>query len=102
MSDELSVSVVTLIWYNGREDFDRMVEVLGSNGNLPRSYEAWLRAAEKGEQKIRNSGMRIVRVVVNPNAFAAWCVTRVCDVNHKSLQNYATFISRDTVLGRNN
>jgi hypothetical protein len=62
-------SLVAIPWYL-RTDYARAQALFG---DLPRTYDVWLRQALHSEQQCRARGMPVSRVVINSALFNAWC-----------------------------
>lgn len=63
---------IGLPWYR-REDYTRIRDMMVDRHNLSPTYETWLAAAENNESVGREAGLEIVRVTIEPAAFARWC-----------------------------
>ena len=64
---------VALPWYRA-EDYDALRGSLADGGKLPKRYETWLFSTEQVEQEVQRSGVEVVRVTIEPDAFLTWCV----------------------------
>ncbi|WP_018262243.1 hypothetical protein [Methylobacterium sp. WSM2598] len=62
-------------WYRA-EDYARLRALMQDADRLPTSHEAWRVSAEQVEGEVTRSGVAVVRVVVEPDEFAAWCNER--------------------------
>lgn len=63
---------VGIAWYK-REQYARILEVMVDTHLLPPTYNAWLKAAEKGVKSLQRQGHRPVRAYLDPDAFVSWC-----------------------------
>ncbi len=63
---------VGLIWYRP-EDYDRVLAVMKDADTLPETYAGWLKEARKAETGIRQQGVLTLRVMVDLDAFLAYC-----------------------------
>ncbi|ACA17741.1 conserved hypothetical protein [Methylobacterium sp. 4-46] len=63
---------VGMAWYRS-EDYARMRAFMQDADRLPTSYEAWRISAEQVEGEVTRSGVTMVRVLVEPDEFAAGC-----------------------------
>ena len=63
---------VALPWYRA-EDYTALRTGLTDGGKLPDRYETWQLATEQVEQVVERSGVKVVRVTIEPDAFLAWC-----------------------------
>jgi len=63
---------VGLPWY-ASEDYEALRTSLADGAKLPPPYETWRAATEQMEGVVQRSGGEVVRVPIEPNAFALWC-----------------------------
>ncbi len=63
---------VGLPWY-AAEHYEALRANLADGGALPPHYETWRIATEQMEQVVRQSGIEVLRVPIEPDVFAAWC-----------------------------
>jgi hypothetical protein len=77
-----SIQSLGLTWYS-RENYDRILEIMVDADKLPRNYDVWLKGAENGERRLKSSGRNVVRAMIDPEEFIAWCAVRglTCDSN---------------------
>jgi hypothetical protein len=66
---------VVLPWYT-REDFPSVLAMMVDRHLLPADYDAWRISAEQNEEVARACGIAVVRVRIEPEAFARWCAER--------------------------
>ena len=66
---------IGLPWYS-RDDYVRIREMMNDRHNLAPTYDAWLAAAENNESVGREAGLQILRIMIEPEAFARWCAER--------------------------
>lgn len=64
---------VGLPWYRP-EDYARLRDLLADGSRMPAAYVTWQMSAEQIEREIVRSGVAVARVLIEPEAFAAWCV----------------------------
>ena len=67
--------IVGLPWYC-REDYPTIRRVMIDPHVLAPSYDQWLAAAENNETVGRQAGLEIVRVMIVPEEFKAWCLSQ--------------------------
>lgn len=63
---------VALPWY-AAEHYEALRQSLSDGGRLPVQYEAWRASTEQVEREVQCSGVEVVRVPIEPDAFSAWC-----------------------------
>ncbi|MGO4387922.1 hypothetical protein AB4Y85_10325 [Microvirga sp. 2YAF29] len=67
--------IIGLPWYR-REDYPTIRQVMDDPYVLASTYEQWLSAAENNEAVGRQAGLEIVRVMIYPQEFRAWCLAQ--------------------------
>ncbi|KMO29422.1 hypothetical protein VQ02_29690 [Methylobacterium variabile] len=78
---------VGIAWYEA-SDYPRIREVMEEAGGLPESYAAWLMSATQVEREVSRSGVAVVRVRLEPDAFLAWCRARGVVPNAKARTDF--------------
>ena len=63
---------VGLPWY-APEHYEALRASLADGGKLPPEYETWRNATEQMEREVQRSGVEVMRVPIEPDAFGAWC-----------------------------
>ncbi|MDP4022050.1 hypothetical protein Q8W71_05410 [Methylobacterium sp. NEAU 140] len=63
---------VGLPWY-AIEHYEALRASLADGAKLPPAYETWRIATEQTEREVQRSGVEVVRVLIEPEAFATWC-----------------------------
>jgi len=63
---------IGLPWY-APENYDALRASLLDGARLPPAYETWRIATEQMEREVQRSGVEVVRVPIEPDAFALWC-----------------------------
>ncbi|MCJ2087794.1 hypothetical protein MKK88_17665 [Methylobacterium sp. E-005] len=63
---------VGLPWYVA-ENYEALRGSLADGAKLPPLYETWRAATEQMEGVVQRSGVEVVRVPIEPVAFASWC-----------------------------
>jgi hypothetical protein len=85
---EMPARRIGLPWYR-REDYSRIREMMSDRHNLAPTYDQWLAAAENNESVGRQAGLDIVRVVIEPDAFARWCGEKGIEPASAARMDYA-------------
>lgn len=65
-------SAVGIGWYT-RETYPLCLAIFADAANLPDTFDEWLVKAEQTEKQLRQQGMRVVRVEIDPKTFPSWC-----------------------------
>ncbi|MFG5121706.1 hypothetical protein [Methylorubrum sp. POS3] len=63
---------VALPWYLAGH-YAALRARLADGAKLPERYETWLFSTEQAEREVQRSGVEVVRVTIEPDAFLAWC-----------------------------
>lgn len=61
-----------IAWYE-EKDYAELRSLFADGAEFPDSYDEWLAGAEEDERLATLRGLEIVRVVIEPAPFAAWC-----------------------------
>ena len=81
-------SVVGMSWYS-RKSYGRILQIMEDADKLPPAYDQWLKKAEAGESKLQRAGHVVVRAVIDPDEFAAWCLARSLNVDAQARMQWA-------------
>jgi hypothetical protein len=63
---------VGVAWYT-RDSYLRCLALFCDKADRPRTYKEWSALAERREKELRDQGMRIVRIIIDPVALQSWC-----------------------------
>jgi len=66
------VRAVGMSWYRA-EDYRRILEIMEDADKLHSTYDQWLKAAERGERELKGKGHIVIRAMLDPDQFTAWC-----------------------------
>jgi hypothetical protein len=79
---------IGIAWFKP-ETHARMLEIMADPQSIPWNYERWREKAQTQERHWKATTNRlVVRVVIDPEKFLAWCAIRACQPNSKSLEGY--------------
>ncbi|WP_417491846.1 hypothetical protein [Maricaulis sp.] len=59
-------------WYR-KADYRQILAIMADAHRLPVSYQAWAKKAERLEAEQTALGRRVVRAIIDPQTFPAWC-----------------------------
>lgn len=90
----MKVQVIGVPWYK-REQYDEILRVMEDASLLPRTYDAWLQAAEKVFESQERIGIVAVKAYVDPATFPDWCRARGLTVNAAARIQYASTTAAD-------
>lgn len=81
------IRTVGIPWFEP-EHWEGLHDIFQGADDLPILYDDWLDEAVRNDQLISSQGVRVFRVIINPDAFTAWCALKKLDVNTKSRKRY--------------
>ncbi|MDP3417879.1 hypothetical protein [Falsiroseomonas sp.] len=97
MSDKgMRVSAVGMAWYRA-ETFAEVRASMADAEKLPATFEKFLYAAMKGEEKLRRAGHAVIRVYLDMDEFPAFCRARGLNVDAKGRMEYAAHVAHQMV-----
>jgi hypothetical protein len=67
-------------WYR-REDYPRVLDIMADRDSLPPTFEVWRKLAGQVESDAKRRGLVVVRAVIDPDTFVAWCRARSLNVD---------------------
>lgn len=88
-------------WYRNEEEFNRLIAIYEDADQLHRTYAEWLAAAETGIKTLErgNPGVRIVKVIIDPDEFPKWCAANGHKLNSKARIAYGNLMAYRSVSG---
>lgn len=86
------IRAIGIAWYS-REDYPRVLDVMDDADKLPRTYDRWRELAEAGEGREKAAGHIVVRAVIEPEEFVAWCRARGLNVDSKARTLFASEVA---------
>lgn len=84
----MDVLAIGFAWYE-EADYPEIRRIMADGELLPVSYRQWLQKAEYGESEQIKAGHRVVRAVIDPKTFPAWCKARGLNVDSKGRTAFA-------------
>lgn len=81
-------------WYRG-EDWDEVKRVMASPESLHDTYVEWLVSAEEVERAMKAQGFRVKRVILDLQAFLAWCAAEGCTPDGPARARWAVEMAED-------
>jgi hypothetical protein len=84
--------ILGIFWYRNEEDFERLRSQSEDGAKPNDSYAEWLTAAEAVVERLKDgaSGVKAVRVDVDPDQFLTWCAERGLKINSASRMGFAS------------
>jgi hypothetical protein len=71
-SDEKPLRAVGVYWLD-EADYPAALRIFDDGDTLPRSWQEWRTMAEEMEKGLKAYGHPVMRVRIDPAAFADWC-----------------------------
>jgi hypothetical protein len=68
----VSRGTFALPWFMGGY-YARTRDLMADRDQLPEAYDVWLMSARQIEGELKRVGYEITRVMIEPQAFLAWC-----------------------------
>ena len=96
MMPKQPVRAVGIGWYY-RQDYRRILEIMEDADKLPATYDQWLKSAETGERELKRAGHIVVRAVIEPEEFLAWCRARGLNVDAKARMQWGSEVAHRQV-----
>lgn len=97
LNNDLKISITGISWYY-KEDFENIKKILVDGDNLGKSYEDWLRMAEKSYNQLVSSGHLVEKVFINSKTFPKWCEENHLALNSKARIRFGNEIVRKKYL----
>ena len=70
------------------ESYARLLKVMLKPHGMPGDYKQWREATENSERFLKRSGHLVVRVVIDPDDFLAWCAARSLQPNSNTISRF--------------
>jgi len=71
------------------ETHARILDIMVQPHKIPWQFERWREVTESQESFWKSRSFFVVRIVIDPEKFLAWCQTVVIKPNGKALESYA-------------
>jgi hypothetical protein len=78
---------IGLAWFRP-EDYSQILKIVEQPRDLSGDYNQWLEKTEGTERYWKRRGFLVVRVVVDPEKFLAWCSARSVEPNGDALGRF--------------
>lgn len=73
MTDEPDPPPPVGVYWIKEDDYPTLLKLFTDGATLPRAWKDWLKMAEEMERGLKAYGHPVMRVPVDPLAFAEWC-----------------------------
>ncbi len=84
----LPVQIAGMVWYSEAE-YPKVLATMKDAHLLPRTFADWLRKAEQGEALQQAQGVLTFRVLIELDAFVAYCNRLGLEVDAKARTRFA-------------
>jgi hypothetical protein len=88
----MKVHAVGIGWYS-REDYPRILEIMKDADKLPRTYDEFLKRYKTAETMAKSQDNIVVRAVIKPEEFLAWCGIRGLNVDAQARMQFGNEIA---------
>ena len=68
----MRTQAATIPWYRP-EDYARLKEMFEDSDKLPDTHGQWLEMAERVVRQMSDQGLRVIKIVIDPDTFPEWC-----------------------------
>ena len=79
-------------WYEER-DYPRILQIMEDADRLPGNYARWREKAEDSERELRGRGYEVVRAMISPDTFPAWCRSHGKRVDARARILFANYVA---------
>lgn len=98
MAQPIKAVAVGIAWYT-RETYPRCLAIFHDAKDCHDTFDKWLAEAKQVEMHLRDQGIRIERIKINPDTFPAWCA--VNGFSRIDAKARAEYCSRQTEMLHN-
>ncbi len=92
------VQIIGMVWYTA-EEYDACMAIMSDRAKLHASYHLWRIDAEMAEKRQRRDGKTVVRALINPKEFPAWCRERRLNIDANARNQFAALIAYQIATG---
>jgi hypothetical protein len=96
----MRMQAATIPWYRA-EDYARLKEMFEDSDKLPDTHDQWFEMAERIVHQMSAQGLRVIKVVIDPDTFTEWCLKNNQALNAKGRMAYANRKAYDESLEQN-
>ena len=81
-----------LAWYE-ESDYPRILQIMEDADRLPATYARWREKAENSERDLRGQRHEVVRAMISPDTFPAWCRSHGKKVDAQARILFASYVA---------
>lgn len=93
---QIPLRAVGIAWYR-ESDYPRILQIMDDAHTLSNTYRQWEKLAEKAERTAKAQNHVVVRAVIDPDTFPAWCTLRGLHVDSRARMAFANEFAREFV-----
>jgi hypothetical protein len=93
MVEPMKIRVMGICWYL-KKDYPRILEIMADAYVLQSTYAGWKQMAKMAERKLQTQGYVVVRAMIDPDDFPAWCHAHGVKPDAKGRNLYAADVAR--------
>jgi hypothetical protein len=82
------IAAMGISWFE-RDDYPRILQIMQDAHIFPADYDAWQQKAERQQRDAEARGLRVMRIVVKPDQFIAWCARNRLNVDAEARKRFA-------------
>jgi hypothetical protein len=79
-------------WYE-ESDYPRILQIMEDADRLPATYARWREKAETAERELKGRGHEVVRAMISPDTFPAWCRSHGKKVDAQARILFASYVA---------
>ncbi|GAA5655776.1 hypothetical protein Brsp06_02142 [Brucella sp. NBRC 13694] len=84
----MKISIMGIPWY-AEGDYAAILRTMSDGNLLPSTYQQWKQKAERLESETKAKGITVVRAIIDPKTFPAWCAIRGLKVDAQARMSFA-------------
>lgn len=85
---KMPIRAMGMAWYK-REDYPRILQIMEDADKLAPTHEKWQYAAHKGERELQAKGTLVIRAIIDPDEFLAYCARHELKVDAQARTRFA-------------
>jgi hypothetical protein len=87
-----AIRAAGMSWYRA-EDYGRILAIMEDADELPSTYDQWRRGAERGERELKGRGHVVIRAMIDPEEFPAWCRKKGLKLDAHGRTTFASWVA---------
>lgn len=83
-------------WYT-RESYDRCMAIFEDAADLPDTFHDWKVRVQQIENDALDKGLTLVRVVIDPETFPAWCAANGHNIDGEARLHFGSLKAKEWI-----